>query len=327
MSEERFLVTGSMGCIGAWVLRNLVRDGIEVLATDLSTDPTRPSQVMTPAELRSIRFEQLDVTEPDTVRSAVVENGITHVVHLAGLQVPFCKANPTLGAQVNVVGTVNIFEAVRAAPEQVRGMSYASSLAVLGPGEMYVDLPIRDDVRLAPTTLYGAYKQANERTAKVFWEDWGVGSIGLRPYVVYGVGRDQGMTADTAKAILAAAAERTYEIRFGGEVTLQYADDVAKMFIESARAEHEGAAVCNLRNTVIAVSDFVSKLAQHVPNHQVTYDSESSLAWPADIDDSGLRSILGTLPHTSLDDAMVEALAMYRDLLRTGNIDLAQLEI
>ncbi|NJN97282.1 MAG: NAD-dependent epimerase/dehydratase family protein, partial [Anaerolineales bacterium] len=136
MSAETFLLTGSMGCIGAWVLRNLVAEGVRVIATDLTTDPVRPGLMMTPAQLARISFVQLDITDLKALQTLVEQEQVTHIIHLAGLQVPFCRANPALGARVNVVGTVNIFEAVRQAQGQVRGLSYASSVAVLGPNHL-----------------------------------------------------------------------------------------------------------------------------------------------------------------------------------------------
>ncbi|NJN84803.1 MAG: SDR family NAD(P)-dependent oxidoreductase [Caldilineaceae bacterium] len=178
MSQEVFLVTGAMGCIGSWALRNLVQDGATAIGSDLATDPVRPRQVLSAAELAQVKFIQLDVTDLKAVRAAVEENGVTHIVHLAGLQVPFCRANPSLGAQVNVVGTVNIFEAARHNWGQVKGLSYASSLAVLGPAEEYPEGRVGDDVPLLPQTLYGVYKVANEGTARIYWQDWQIGSGG-----------------------------------------------------------------------------------------------------------------------------------------------------
>src|SRR5688500_18784497 len=131
MSAETFMLTGSMRCIGAWTLRNLVREGVRVVATDLATDPVRPAQVMSQDELSQMEFVKLDVTDLNAVKGVVEDLGITHIVHLAGLQVYFCRANPSVGAAVNVVGTVNVLEAARAHWGQVKGISYASSLAVL----------------------------------------------------------------------------------------------------------------------------------------------------------------------------------------------------
>lgn len=326
MSAETFLITGSMGCIGAWVLRHLVAEGVRVIATDLTTDPVRPSLIMTPEQLARISFVQLDITDLKALQTLIEQEQVTHIIHLAGLQVPFCRANPALGARVNVVGTVNIFEAVRHAQGQVRGLSYASSVAVLGPDHLYPERPVADNVPLYPNSLYGVYKQANEETARIYWQDWQVGSVGLRPYVVYGVGRDQGLTSGIAKAILAAAAERPYEIKFGGPVALQYADDVARMFIGAARAEHAGAAVCNVRNEVTTVSEFLSVLQTEAPGHHVTSTAGNSLPFPADLDDAGLRLILGDIPHTPLPEAIRATLEIFNPLLAKNRLDLGQLD-
>ncbi|MBN1582805.1 MAG: SDR family NAD(P)-dependent oxidoreductase, partial [Anaerolineae bacterium] len=132
MQEQTFLVTGAMGCIGAWVLRNLVREGARPIAFDLSDDPKRPRLLMDIGELERIRFVQGDITDLAQVRALIAEHKVTHIVHLAALQVPACKANPSLGARVNVVGTTNVFEAARLSGGQVQGVAYASSVAALG---------------------------------------------------------------------------------------------------------------------------------------------------------------------------------------------------
>ncbi len=326
---DTFLITGSFGCIGAWVLRNLVDEGANIIATDLADDPVRPRLLLGDDELSQITFARLDVTKLDAVRALVDDHGVTHIIHLAGLQVPFCRANPSLGAHVNVVGTVNLFEAARHAHQQaggtVQGMAYASSLAVLGPADRYPDTPVRDDVPLDPQTLYGVYKQANEGTARLYWQDYQVGSVGLRPYIVYGVARDQGLTSDIAKAILAVAAGRPFHINFSGPFALQYADDVAKMFIASARAQHPGAAACNLRNDVLTVGDFVSTLTELYPQAQLTHADSAPLPFPPNLDDSGLHAILGEIPHTSLREAIRDTHDRFAALLERGQVDLAQL--
>ena len=326
MSAETFMLTGSMGCIGAWTLRNLVREGVRVVATDLATDPVRPRQVMSADELAQVKFAKLDVTDLNAVKQIVADEGITHIVHLAGLQVPFCRANPSVGAAVNVVGTVNILEAARANWGQVKGISYASSLAVLGPAELYPETPVKDDAPLLPATLYGVYKQANEWTARIYWQDWQIPTIGLRPYIVYGVARDQGMTSDIAKALLAVAAGRPYHLRFGGPVALQYADDVARIFIETARSGYQGATACNLRNDVVDVGEFVKLVKERYPAAQLTYEAGNLLPFPYDLDDSGLQGILGKVPHTPLADAIDETVAMFKGLLHESLIDLKQLD-
>jgi nucleoside-diphosphate-sugar epimerase len=319
MADERFLVTGALGCIGSWVLRHLALAGVEVIGTDLSTDPVRPRLIMTDDELSRVRFEVLDVTDLDAVRGMVDREGITRIVHLAGLQIPFCIANPSLGAAVNVQGTVNIFEAVRHSGGRVRGIAYASSMAVVGPGTMYPERPLRDDIPLHPGSLYGVYKQANEGTARLFWETWQVPSVGLRPYIVYGVGRDQGMTSDPTKAMLAVAAGRPFQVQFSGEVGMQYAPDVAAIFVDSALADYQGAGAYLLRGSVVTMDEIVDAIAEVEPGARELIDVvDNPLPLPADLSDDGLRGIIGEVPHTPLRDATRDTMERFRELLRTG---------
>ena len=135
MSNEHFFVTGAMGCIGAWVVRNLVQSNTGVTVFDLSSNQHRPKLVMTDKELVNIRFIAGDVTDTDTVKRSVSESGATHIIHLGALQVPFCKADPPLGAAVNVVGTANMFEAAKEAG--INQLVYASSIAVYGDRDFY----------------------------------------------------------------------------------------------------------------------------------------------------------------------------------------------
>jgi nucleoside-diphosphate-sugar epimerase len=167
---------------------------------------------------------------------------------------------------------------------------------------------------------------ANEHTARVYWQDWSVGSVGLRPYIVYGVGRDQGLTSDIAKAILAVAAERPFHIKFGGTVALQYTADTAAIFIAAARAGYKGAAVCNLRNDVIDVADFVAILAAIAPAAEITYQAESMLPFPADLADDGLQGVLKRVPHTELATAVQETLSQFQRLVAEDKVNLNQLE-
>ena len=94
MSNETFLITGAMGCIGAWVLRNLIDEDVTIVAADLVTDPVRPGLLMLPAVLERVTLVQLDITDSSSVRRVVEQNEVTHIIHLAALQVLFCKANP-----------------------------------------------------------------------------------------------------------------------------------------------------------------------------------------------------------------------------------------
>jgi UDP-glucuronate 4-epimerase len=262
VSGDRFLVTGALGCIGAWAATLLVREGVDVVAYDLAADDRRLRLVSSPEETARITFARGDITDLDQVEAALAEHEITHVLHLAALQVPFVKANPRLGAEVNVVGTVNVFEAARR-----RGLgtpiAYASSAAV------YDDRGDR-----APHTLYGVFKLANEGTASIYWQDDSVASVGIRPFVVFGPGRDQGLTAGPTLAMEAAARVEPYRIAFGGRTELNYAPDVARGFIAAARSEPRGALVLDFPGAPVGMDEVVAAIEEAAPaaTGLVTYD-------------------------------------------------------
>lgn len=304
--SERFLITGALGCIGAWSCAQLVREEVPVVAYDLGTNTERLELVMSPGELERVRLVAGDVTDFDQLEATIAEHEITHVVHLAAMLIPLVKADPPRGAAVNVVGTTNVFEAAKR--HGLRGVVYASSAAVYGPGAG----PRIEDAG-APTTLYGVFKLANERTATVFSEDDGVGSVGLRPYVVYGPGRDQGLTADPTLAMSAAARTEGYRMRFGGRCQLQYAADAARIFIAAARAEHRGAAVFNLGGPSSHMSDVVAAIETAVPEVAglVAFD-DVQLPFPEEMEAGALEDVVGQIEWTPLADGTRLTIEHYR---------------
>lgn len=322
MASERFLLTGALGCIGAWVARNLVRAGSPPVIFDLASDPRRLRLIMSEDELAQITFVTGDITDLATVERAMDEHAITNVIHLAALQVPFCRANPPLGARVNVVGTVNVFEAVTKRKDRMGPVVYASSVAVYDaadagePGAV-----VRHGAEGHPANLYGVFKQANEGTARIYWQDNQVPSIGLRPYTVYGPGRDQGMTSSPTKAMFAAAVGQPYHIPFGGRGDFQYADDVARTFIACARAPFQGAEIFNVRGSVAPMSEVVSAIEAAVPAAAGTIThSDNALALPEEFDASPLVALIGELPYTPLRDAVAETVAIFGERVASGQL-------
>ena len=190
------------------------------------------------------------------VCAALHEQRITHVIHLAGLQVPVCRADPLLGARINVLGTLAVFEAVRQSQGQIERLVYASSAAVFGPPGSYPEGRLDDEVALRPATHYGVFKCCNEANARVYFADHGLSSIGLRPWTVYGVGRDFGMTSEPTKAIKSLALNRPYHISYGGLQDFQYVDDVATTFLRCLKAPYSGAKSYNLRGQVVDMPAF-----------------------------------------------------------------------
>ncbi len=325
MSAECFLVTGAMGCIGAWVIRHLVREGIPVVAFDLASDTRRLRLIMTSEELAQVVFVRGDITDLPALEQALDTHAVTHVIHLAALQMPFVRANPPLGARVNVVGTVNVFEAVARRKERIGRVTYASSVGIYDPadagGPDAADAIIRHDTVGHPNSLYGVFKQANEGTARIYWQDNQVISIGLRPAGVYGPGRDQGITAAPTRAMLAATLRQPFRIPYGGRGEFQYVEDVARAFIACSRVPFAGAEVFNLHGCVAHMSELVAEIEHAVPEARGLISFvEPGFPSPSEYDDSALSRLIGPLPHTPLREGIAATVALFRERIVSGDI-------
>ena len=299
---ERFFVTGADGCLGAWTVRLLLDQGADVVVFDIDANDRRHHLVSGGAPLEFRRVVG-DITD----RAAVVDAmaGTDRIIHLAALQVPFCSADPSGGASVNVVGTVNVFEA--ALEHRIEPVVYASSIAVYGTADDYASPVLAPDDPLKPSTLYGAYKVANEQTAAVYAADYGLASVGLRPHTVYGPGRDQGLTSQPTAAIYSAVRAEPYQVEYGGVLDFQYAPDVARLFIAAARSSQSepAAPVLNLRGHVTPVSDFVARV-RHITGFDDVGVGTEPLPFPHAASPAGLAELLGDVEPTPLDDAIAD---------------------
>ncbi len=319
-TKETYLVTGALGCIGAWTVYHLVKQGRRVVSFDIADQGHRLNLLMTPEEQQVISFVRGDLAYPDQVLAVFQQYGITHVIHLAALQVPFVRANPIKGAQVNVVGTVNVYEAAR--QTGVKHIAFASSIAVFGPAEDYPDnQPVANDAHPSPRTLYGVFKQANEGTARIYWQDHQISSTGLRPYTVYGLGRDQGLTSDPTKAMLAAAAGQNFHINFGGVMQFQWASDTALQFIESATHPLNGAYVFNLDAPPTPVAQVVEIIERLRPNVKITM-SDTVLPFPENFDGSELHRHFANVYDTPLEEGIRQTIEGFERALAEGKISV-----
>ena len=201
------------------------------------------------------------------------------------------------GAQVNVTGTVNVFEAAKR-HGLATTIAYASSAAVYD-----------EHGEVAPRTLYGVYKVANEGTARIYAADDGIASIGLRPFTVYGPGRDQGLTAGPTLAMAAAARGEPYRIAFGGRTQMHFAPDVARAFVQAARSEPAGARTFNLGGGAVAITDVVAAIGAVVPGAEITFD-DVALPFPDELPKPWFDS-----PLTPLEQGVRETVEALRGVI------------
>jgi nucleoside-diphosphate-sugar epimerase len=318
---EIYFITGAQGCIGSWIVKALVERGDGVVVFDRSDDARRLRAIMDPEQIAAVRFVLGDITDGDAVRRALEETGARHVIHLAGLQVPLCKADPVRGALVNVVGTLNVFEAARTM--RVENVVYASSAAVYGLNDD--DAVLDETAACEPSTHYGVFKRANEGNARIYFLDHGVCSVGLRPLTVYGVNRDFGLTSDPTKAMKAAVLGRPFHIRFGGATDFQYVADTAAAFIACADKKPDGAQVFNLHGETVSVERIANLINEISEGALITFSGPPIPIAPA-LDDSAIRQFLGDVPSTPLETGVRETMDRFAALRDAGTLDTRDLD-
>jgi nucleoside-diphosphate-sugar epimerase len=323
LENTTFLITGAYGFIGAWIVKRLLKSDARVILFDQSSDPRRLRLIMSDDEIDRANMVIGDITDPDAITPILAKYSVSHIIHLAGLQVPTCRANPRLGAMVNVLGTINVFEAASKNRDSIKRIVYASSAAVFGMVED--GHALREDEATHPATHYGAFKRCNEDNARVYFLDHGINSIGLRPLTIYGVGRDFGLTSDPTKAMKATVVGRPFHIRFGGRTDFQYIRDTADIFVRAATSGLSGAHVFNLHGETVHVTDIIAEIERVWPHSEITH-SDEPLAIPPEMDDSAIRAALGDLPTTSLETGVRATIDRFAELHRDGRLDTSDLD-
>jgi len=317
------LVTGACGFIGSWTVRALLELGERVVLMDISKDLSRLKNVVEGVD--RLPFIQGDILSDGLLDRAIEKHSVSSIIHLAAYQIPQCRADPLKGAQVNVLGTVRVFESARRYRDIVRRVVYASSAAVFGPPNIYRPGPVPAEAVLKPTTHYGAYKVCNEVTANAYWHEFGIPSTGFRPQVVYGYGRDVGVTSDATRAVKASVARRPFRIRFGGVIDMQYVEDVASLFAAAALKDLEGAKVYNVRGEVTSVECLIRTIEEVTGvTGLITYE-DNPLPIPADLDDSETEKDFGPLRKTSLREGVSRTAEFFKRLLDRGELDIRDL--
>jgi len=176
---SKVLVTGGAGFIGSHLVDRLLNDGFEVrVLDDVSTG--RMENLVHHENRKDFDFVKGDVRNPELVKKAVT--GVDVVFHEAALiSVTRSVENPALTNEINVAGTLNMLKA--SSDAGVKRFIHASSSSVYGEIET---LPKREDLTTQPISPYAVSKLAAENYVKVFSEVYGLETVSLRYFNVYG---------------------------------------------------------------------------------------------------------------------------------------------
>jgi UDP-glucose 4-epimerase len=202
----RVLVTGAAGFIGSHLCRRLVADGYEVVGLDdLSV-----GSLDALSDLPEIRFHKTDLLDQESVRDAAAGcRAILH--HAARKSVPRSLREPDVFLDVNVRGTMNVLLAAR---HERAAVVFASSSSVYGDQKAF---PLSETLEPHPRSPYAATKLAGEALIQSWWHAYGVPSLSLRYFNVYGPGQDPASE-------YAAVIPRFVTACLGGETPIVYGD-------------------------------------------------------------------------------------------------------
>jgi nucleoside-diphosphate-sugar epimerase len=291
-------------------VKALLAEGGRVVTYDLGGSDHRLQLALSGEELAAVTRVAGDVTDLAGLEAALDEHEVTALIHLAALQVPFVRENPPLGSAVNVVGTVNVLEAARRRSGRIPHVVYASSTAVYSTAD---PSPAPESGGREPATHYGVTKLANEGMARVYFAESGLPSLGIRPYVVYGPGRDQGMTSTPTQAMAAAARGEGFRITYGGTCQYDFAPDVGRAFAAASRARVDAPVVANYPGARASMDDVVAAIEAAAPEvaGRVSYE-DAPLPFPEQLVCEALERVTGPLPRTQLVDGVRETIESFR---------------
>lgn len=317
LKDTRVLVTGGAGFIGSHLVDGLLALGARVRVLDNLATGHRENLAHCSSD---IEFLEGDIRDRDTCHRAAA--GCTFVFHQAALgSVPRSVQDPATSFAVNVQGTVNLVSAAKDAG--VTRLVYASSSSVYGDSPKLPKIVGEEGKPLSP---YAATKQMNEQIASVFATSYGLESIGLRYFNIYGARQDpEGPYAAVIPRFFKAALLGEPMTIFGdGEQSRDFThvSDAVQANLKAAAADAQ--ACGRAYNVAAGHATSVNELAREIAR-LCDSPSEPSYEPPragdvkhslADLEQT--THALGYQPGLDLADGLAASLDHYRSLLETS---------
>ncbi len=290
-----FLVTGGAGFIGSHIVERLLHTGARVRVLDNFSTGGPDHLPFAHRFGESLDIRRADIRDLAAVRQAV--EGVEVVFHQAAMRsVPRSIEDPLGANDNNINGTLHVFEAARRAG--VRRVVYASSSSVYGDRPT---LPKREDQPPAPISPYAVSKVANEHYGAVWYRLFGLETIGLRYFNVFGPRQDpfSEYAAVIPRFILWALSGTPLEVHGDGSQSrdFTYIDNVVDANLLAANAPSVGGEVFN-----VGCGDQVSLL-------WIIETLEATLGGP--LQRRHVPSRAGDVPHTLADTTKAQRLLGY----------------
>ena len=282
----KFLVTGGTGFIGACVVRNLLARGISVVIGENKADQD------VAATLKNADLMAMDVSDDRAIAGVFDRHrDITHCVHLAYLMSAEVEANPALGVNVNVLGMVNMFEAV--ARHKLARLIFASSETVYGASQnVFGDRPVTEVDFCSPADhffTYGVMKILNEFMAQKYIAKQHIGLACVRPAVVFGHGRRRGSVLWAEDFASRPALGKPVQLPFSSRSreTWIYKDDCAEQIVRLALKPQLEHFAYNNGGECASGEDIAAAVRHWLPEATIEFDESKPTTPLIDWQDGG----------------------------------------
>ncbi len=335
----KILITGGTGCIGSVTTFKLLQsEKVEkIIIASRNNDHTIMRYWMEGDWDPRLEFLKMDVGNADDIRKQLPEINPTHIIHLGALQSPACAANHKLGMQINVGGTMALFDEAEKLPN-LQKFVFASSAAVYGMRAMYPQAIIDEDVVLAPPNHYGIWKLAGEHIARLFYDQTKVPTVCLRLNTTYGKGREQGKTSAPTNAIKAIALGEVrgkiipFKMPYQGRENYHFVEDVGAHFAACTLQDFEGFGAFNIKGETIAIDSFLKIIQSEANKLGIGDFADLSIIENADenlfISDLSHEKIDATfydLPRTEIEEGVAKSLKEFLEMAKSGTLYYPQI--
>lgn len=313
---DRYLVTGAAGFVGSTICRRLAAAGVETVGADCFTDyydTARKKDNLQTVAGGTFRFVETDLAATDLDD---LLDGVTHVVHQAGQ--PGVRASWgeefAVYTRNNVELTQRLLEAARRS-DSLQRFVYASSSSVYGDAERYptleTDLP-------RPVSPYGVTKLAAEHLCTLYASNFGVPTVSLRYFTVYGP-RQRPDMAFTRFVRAGLSGEPINVFGTGEQVRdFTYVDDIVEANLLAAQRPSPPGTVLNISGgSSVSLNDALGVLERVVGRELriVRHDRTAGDVFRTGGDASRAAEVLGWRPVVSLEDGLRAQAAWMRGLL------------
>jgi nucleoside-diphosphate-sugar epimerase len=266
-----YLVTGGTGFIGSRVVRDLVREGEQVVAMDWYPERNVLRRLLDQEEIESkVKIIQGDVTDYANLTRIIKQHNVEKIVHTAALLLHDVNANPLLAVKVNCEGTVAVFEAAKLLG--VKKVVWISSGSIFGPPENYAQEYIPNNALHNPQNLYGGTKSLDEQFAAYYADTYGMDIEAIRLVLVYGAWQTHGRTAAIIQQmVINPALGKPGKVPAAGDNVLgwTYVEDASRAIILACKAEKTKTRSFSVRGNIHSVKEIADYVKELVPEANI----------------------------------------------------------